>query len=260
MSTVLAAVCQLPSILDLRDPAWLDLCEQLAHLRPDLLVLNEMPWGPWLAGHPSVDEEAYDAAMGLSEHGLRALTDCAPSTVLGSRPVRHGGRRLNEGFVWNRRTGYHAVHSKQYFPEEPGFHESRWFQRGDTHFRIHEVDGVRIGFLLCTELMFNEHARHYGRERAHLIAVPRATEKASLPRWRVAMQMAGMVSGCWVLSSNRSEHDAGVDWAGGGLVIDPTGACVAETSAAVPLITCRIDTEAATHQQARYPCYVPELD
>jgi N-carbamoylputrescine amidase len=117
-----------------------------------------------------------------------------------------------------------------------------------------------VGFLICTEVMFNEHARHYGRRGANLIAVPRAVGRASLPRWEVAMRMAAIVSGCYVLSSNRGGVDSrGQTFGGRGWVVDPDGEVLVQTSAGSPLAFCEVDLEAPLRAQREYPCYVPEL-
>lgn len=70
-------------------------------------------------------------------------------------------------------------------------------------FDVLEYRGQRLGVLLCTELMFTEWARHYRRQGAHVIAVPRASGM-SMRKWHTAAAMAAIVSGCYVLSSNRA--------------------------------------------------------
>ncbi|QXI45396.1 hypothetical protein HU734_011815 [Pseudomonas wayambapalatensis] len=85
-------------------------------------------------------------------------------------------------------TGYRFVHQKHFFPEEPGFHEQTWFTTAKPGFDVIEVGKLKLGVLLCTKLMFNERARHYGRDGPDLIASPAppaptiATGTAP-PRW-----------------------------------------------------------------------------
>ena len=130
------------------------------------------------------------------------------NTVAGSRPAAVDGLRINEGFVWTQNGGIAGVHTKQYFPDEEGYYEARWFQPGPRDFRTVNAAGIQAGFLICTEVMFNEHARRYGRSGADVILVPRAAGKESLSRWLVAMRMAAIVSGCYVISSNRASADS----------------------------------------------------
>ena len=152
------------------------------------------------------------------------------------------------------------MHTKQFFPNEPGYYESRWFERGRTDFRVVPAGDLRVGFLICTEVMFNEWARHYGRAGAHLIAVPRATPKASTDRWRTALRMAAIVSGCYVASSNRRGTDSrGQEFGAHGWIIDPFGDVLAETSDERPVVSAELDLTLVRRAQTEYPCYVDDL-
>src|SRR5262249_31330806 len=126
-------------------------------------------------------------------------------------------------------------------------------------FHVATAGNLGMGFLICTDVMFNEHARHYGRNGAQVILVPRATGRESLARWLVAMRMAAIVSGCYVLSSNRTGTDSrGQVFGGLGWIIDPSGEVVAQTSASTPVAFHEIDTNVVRQAQADYPCYVKE--
>ena len=117
--------------------------------------------------------------------------------------------------------------------------------------------------LLCTELMFNEWARHYRRRGAHVIVVPRASA-ASVANWHVAARMAAIVSGCYVLSSNRVSSqlercNAEPLFGGVGFAYSPTGELLHETSAELPFAVVQIELDRVRHAQRNYPCNVPEL-
>ncbi len=100
--------------------------------------------------------------------------------------------------------------------------------------------------------MFNEWARLYGRRGAHIIAVPRAT--FTIDRWLVASGMASIVSGSFVLSSNR----VGGNFSGRGWIISPEGEVIAETSRGEPFVTLTIDLKEAELAKKTYPRYIPE--
>ena len=252
-------VCELEPELTAGSSAWRALADRVSAEKPDLLLLNEMPFGPWIAAGERPDPAAFEESCRLHAQGLAHLEELGAAVVLGTRPLERGGRRVNDAFVWTRATGLRSIHSKQYFPDEEGYYEARWFQAGERHFNVTEAGPARAGFLICTEVMFNEHARRYGRQGAQLIAVPRAVGRESLPRWLVAMRMAAIVSGCYVLSSNRSGRDArGQTFGGCGWVIDPTGEQVVETSPASPVTFYGLDLDAVSRAQREYPCYVRE--
>ncbi len=227
---------------------------------PDLFLLNEMPFGRWLAAGREPDAAQIEESLVLHDRGIALLHELGARCVLGTRPARRQERLVNEAFVWTPEEGATGVHTKQYFPDEEGYYEARWFQPGERHFRVVQAAGIGAGFLVCTELMFNEHARRYGREHAHLLAVPRAVGRGSLGRWLAALKMAAIVSGCYAVSSNRGGLDSrGQQFGGCGWVVDPEGDLVAQTSRSTPVVFHDLDPSWAERARTEYPCYVREL-
>jgi len=252
-------VCELPSELEADTPVWKELRRRVEAEKPDLFLLNEMPFGPWVAAAPELDDSQWQAARRAHEEGVAHLEELGVPVVCSSRARELEGKRVNEAFVWTASDGAVGAHTKQFFPDEEGYYEARWFEGGARHFNVVRAGALRVGFLLCTELMFNEHARHYGRNGAQLILAPRAVGKGSLGRWLVAMRMAAIVSGCYVLTSNRSGEDSNGQLFGGrGWVIDPEGDLVAQTSKSTPVVFHEIDTDFVARAQKEYPCYVEE--
>jgi N-carbamoylputrescine amidase len=257
--TIRVAVCEAPPDLEPGTAAWTGLCEAASRQAPDLLLLDEMPFGPWISAGEAFDEAAWRRSLTLHEAALSHLPELGARVVAGTRPRSLAGRRVNEAFVWSRDAGPRGGHTKQYFPDEEGYYEARWFAGGDRRFELADAAGLRAGFLICTDLMFNEHARCYGRAGAHVLLVPRAVGPTSLGRWLVAARMAAIVSGAYVVSSNRAGLDSrGQVFGGAGWIVDPFGELVAETSPAVPVAVHEIDTALVRRAQSGYPCYVRE--
>jgi N-carbamoylputrescine amidase len=220
---------------------------------------RSMSFGPWISSGESFDEARWERSLDVHAEGLDRIEQLGAKVVAGTRPRCLENRRVNEAFVYTRESGLRGVHTKQYFPNEDGYYEARWFQAGPRHFEPMGVEGLNIGFLICTELMFNEHSRRYGRDRVDVVLVPRAVGAPSLARWLVAARMAAIVSGAYVLSSNRVGADANHQVFGGaGWIIDPSGDVVAETRAARPVAVHHIQTAVVRRAQIEYPCYVEE--
>lgn len=227
----------------------------VAEAAPDVLVANEMPFGDWLADRAEFDLDLAAASVDAHERGLEALKRLGVPLVLSSRPVWAGERLANEAFAL---IGGEVIplHRKCYFPAEAGWHEDAWFMPGDGTFKVAALNGLNIGVLLCTELMFNEHARSLGRAGADLIVAPRAT--GSTPMWRTACAMAAIVSGAYVVSSNRSGRRGDATFAGNGLAMAPNGELIGMTTVDEPLFVFDLDPDKARAQKREYPCYVRE--
>ena len=252
------AVCEFSPHRLASDDGWQSLGERLEAQASEWLLLPEMPFSPWLAGSRPVESKQWRSAVAAHDRWIGRLPLLPVRVVMGSRPVIDGGRHFNEGFVWQRSSGYRAVHRKYYLPDEEGFWEASWYERGEGDFRVVEVEGLRVGFLICTELWFGVRARAYAREGVHLIVCPRATPAASIDKWIAGGITAAVVSGAFCLSSNMSGPNVmGLPFGGVGWVIEPQeGRVLGQTSQATPLVTIDIDPGWAETAKHTYPRYV----
>ena len=146
-----------------------------------------------------------------------------------------------------------------YLPDEPDGRETTWFDRGELDPSPLGVQSLRVGFQLCTEMLFSDLAWRIGRAGAQLIAAPRAT--GGHHRWAIAASLAAIVSGCFVASANRRSYD-GNAFAGGSWVVSPEGDVLIETTADRPFETVEIDLSQADVAKHTYPRNLPmdEID
>ena len=121
--------------------------------------------------------------------------------MISSRPVLGPIGLSNEAFVIESGK-YQRFHGNHYLPDHEGWHEAKWFSAGSEAVACVTVASLTVGVLLCTELMFNEHARACGRSGVHLIAVPQASG-INTEYWKIAGAMTALVSGAYVVNSNR---------------------------------------------------------
>lgn len=247
---------QSPDGLVAGDPTWHELARQIVAERTEILVTNEMPFGPWLAASPQFDSAAATRSIELHAEGIRALAHLGIKIVISSRPVWEGERLANEA-VAIVDGEVRPIHRKQYFPAEDGWHETTWFGTAQQDFRSVDLGPLKVGALLCTEAMFNEHARAYGVQGAGLIAVPRATG-VETQSWLIAGAMAAVVGGAYVVSSNRVGSAAkGPEFGGCGFAFAPGGHLLGMTDSEHPCLTVEIEpTLAFSQQRDGYPGYV----
>jgi len=254
-------VCELRN-----DPAgleadWQSLVEHAASEASDFVLLPEMPFHPWLAASKQADGEHWEKSVRVHEEWIaKRLPDLAPAIVAGTRPVIVNDKRLNEGFLWDIDSGFRGVHYKYYLPDEAGFWEATWYDRDHREFRIADAGDVKLGYLICTELWFNGHARDYGQAGAHFILSPRATPPSTVDKWIAGGRTVSVVSGAFSLSSNFSGQDQhGSLWGGGGWIIEPEeGVVLGLTKKEQPFLTLDLDPSAAWEAKKSYPRYVKE--
>jgi N-carbamoylputrescine amidase len=250
------AIVEWPEGLDPNGEVWSRTVAEVIAAEPDLLVTNELPFGSWIAASATFDTAIAGASVAVHERGMVALARLG-IPVLSSRPVWENGRLANEAVAIEGGVA-RGIHRKQYFPAEPGWHEADWYGTQNTDFTVASLAGLSVGVLLCTEAMFNEHARAYRRQGASLIAIPRAAGCAQQP-WRTAGAMAALTGGCYVASSNRvGSVPAGPVFGGGGFAYAPRGDLIAATDATKPVVVFDLDPAITAKRQSEYPCYIAE--
>jgi len=251
------AFVEWPEALSTDHPKWNELSDSITTAHPDILITNELPFGPWIAERGVFSEDQARLSIRAHEKGLEGLIQLNLPAVISSRPVLSGRRLANEAFVLEN-GAVRELHRKQYFPNEPGWFESEWYAGDNSGFDVAEVLGVKVGVLLCTDAMFNERARIYGRQQASLIVIPRASG-TDIESWKTAGAMASLVSGAYVVSSNRfGSASGGTQFGGGGYAYAPHGRLLAMTSTTCPVQIIELDPALAAAARREYPCYVPE--
>jgi N-carbamoylputrescine amidase len=252
-------VCELGNRPDDLARDWQRLVDHVRAAASELVVLPEMAFAPWFAATRDFDQPTWGAAVAAHERWLERLPELGDVAVVGTRPIDSGGRRLNQGFVWEPGAGYRAAHDKYYLPDEEGFWEASWYERGDGEFAPVEARGARVGVQICTELWFMERARAYGKAGAHLLAVPRATPRETVDKWLAGGRTAAVVAGAFALSSCPvSGPGEAANLGGQGWVVGPEGDVLAVTSRERPFATVAIDLGEAERAKQTYPRYVRE--
>lgn len=252
-------VTELPNNRQGLSRSWELLVQHVRQNQSNLVLLPEMIFSPWFALSQQVDLSTWQNVVAEHDAWEKRFAELAPAMVVSSRPVDRNRLRQNEGFVWSRAAGYRSAHRKYYLPDEDGFWEATWYQRGDGDFSVTETDKARLAFLICSELWFPERARLYGKVGAQVILNPRASGRASVNKWLACGQTSAVVAGAYVLSANRvSNDDSSPVFGGHSWVVSPDGDLLGMTSRDDPFVTVEIDLSAVEQARQTYPRYIPD--
>jgi len=252
-----ATVCELPNEYEELCKAWVGLVEHVANQASEMVILPEMPFFRWLPHTRDVSVGQWEEAVRSHKEWTGQLEELQPATVISTRPITEKGKRKNIGYIWEPNKGVLDVHVKYYLPDEPGFWEATWYERGKNEFLSVPTNHCKVGFLICTELWFNSHAREYGKQGVNVLVCPRCTPNPTTEKWIAGGQTAAVVSGAYCLSSNLTGRTSeGCDFAGRGWIIDPEGHVLGLTSSEQPFLTLDLDLKEADKAKKTYPRYV----
>lgn len=253
-----ATVCEFLNEPTGLEQDWQALTDHTRTNKSELVLLPEMAFHPWLAGTDQVDPQLWQDATDAHDQWLDRLPELGARIVIGTRPVKQNQKRLNQGFIWQPETGCNPTHTKYYLPDEKGYWEASWYDRGDGDFNVISVGELKIGFLICTELWFAAHAREYMLQGIDLLVCPRATPRKSASKWLAGGRTAAVISGAFCLSSNfTGPNPDGSEFGGTAWIIEPEEADVLGlTSPERPFLTVDLDLNVARNAKHTYPRYV----
>ncbi len=254
-------VCQLDPRSGYLDQYLSELKIHVQSQKSDFLLLPEMCFSDWLAADRDVDENRWNQSVQEHNKRIADLGQLGAKAVLGTRPIVNlQGSRRNEAYIWTTESpSATGVRQKYYLPDEDGYWDHSWYDRGLKSFDVGRALGMRFGVQICTELWFFEWARHYAASRVDLLCVPRATPHGSVDKWLAGGRAAAVCSGAYCLSSNLwVPLGDGPNLGGLGWVIGPEGNVLATTDAAAPFATVEIDLTFSQQSKSTYPRYVSE--
>ena len=218
--------------------------------KPDLIVLPEMPFTPWIFHVESFDHRQWQDTVEGHARWLERFIGEVEVPLITSRPIEVDGRRLNQAIYVDEQRELRPLRGKYYLPRDYPAIETPWFDRGDPPGEVFELGGRQVGVQLCSEIMYAEIPRGLGLSGAEIIVQPRATGDA--PRWRAASVLGAGTAGAFVIGSNR--RSVARDWfTGGSWIYSPQGVLVAETSAERPVVSVEIDLSQVRSAKQDYP-------
>ena len=255
-----ATVCELPNNWTDSDKYWNLLIQHLEQEQSDLLVLPEMPFFKWVARDSNVNQDLWVQSVKAHDAWINRLNELPVELIIASKPAIENNQYLNKGFIFTHDKRIIFVHDKYYLPDEPGYYEASWYEKGNGVFDIINISGLKIGFLICTEIWFMERARQYLKQDVDIIVCPRATPESKVDIWVTGGKAAAIVSGAFCLSSNYNGPNTQEENFGGtGWIIEPErGDVLGTTSLNQEFLTIDIDINDAKNAKTTYPRYVKE--
>ncbi|CRM28876.1 carbon-nitrogen hydrolase family protein [Pseudomonas sp. 8 R 14] len=222
---------------------------QLAHEASgaDVLVLPEMFLTGYNIGAEAVGALA-EAQDGESAQAVAEIAQSAGLAILYGYP-----ERAEDGQIYNavqlidahgqRLCNYRKTHLF-------GDLDHSMFSAGDDDFPLVELNGWKLGFLICYDLEFPENTRRLALAGAELILVPTANMVPFDFVADVTVRARAFENQCYVAHANYCGHEGDIQYCGQSSIAAPDGQRIAQAGLDEALIVGTVDRQSILDARA----------
>ncbi|RBW70661.1 carbon-nitrogen family hydrolase [Bacillus taeanensis] len=240
-----------------RVQAWIEQVVQTE--KPDTVVLPEM----WTTAYTLPELETIADMNGEPTKSLlQELAIKHHINIIGGSIANNvDGEIYNSAFVVNRKGNVVYQYDKIHLV--PMLDEPTYLKGGQKATEVFELDGIKMGAIICYDLRFPELARSLALEGAQVLHILAEWPLARKSHWKHLQLARAIENQMYVVSANRVGTHDGVEFAGTSLVIDPWGDIVREGSVEKEeTLTVLLDLEKVKQVRKNVPIFtsrVPKL-
>ncbi|MGM0873846.1 MAG: carbon-nitrogen family hydrolase [Bacillota bacterium] len=224
----------------------------------DTVVLPEM----WTTSytltdlHELADKEGEQTKAFLKEQAVKHKINIVGGSVANNK----GGHIYNSSFVFNAKG--ELVHEYDKIHLVPMLNEHLYLKGGQKSAETFELNGIKMGLIICYDLRFPELIRSLALDGAQVLFVVAEWPTARKNHW-VALQVARAIENqMYVVSSNCVGTCDEVDYAGTSMIIDPWGDVLKQGTENEETLIETLDLEKVAHARKDVPIFssrVPSL-
>ena len=172
-----------------------------------------------------------------------------------------GGRYFNTALLTDETGTLVGTYRKIHLPGRPSpdgvaqVYEVRYFETGDTGYRVFPIRKARVGIAICQDRRYPESYRSLALQGAEIILIGYNTpiSATALDLNELCMRAGAYANLCFVVGVAKAGVEDGVELIAGSCIIDPQGQVLAKAATrGDELITARIDFDQMTPLRKRW--------
>tara|TARA_B100000029_G_scaffold142316_2_gene137508 strand:+ start:2328 stop:3155 length:828 start_codon:yes stop_codon:yes gene_type:complete len=223
----------------------------------DLALLPEIPLNRWSpASKQAIDEDA-EEPDGWRQTLMAEAAKSVGIGLVGGAIIRDPdtGTRYNTALLYDGKGVCHARYRKVHLPEEEGYWETSHYMPGtEPPEAISDTFSLTVGLQICSDVNRPQGFQILSSGGTEVVFAPRATPPETYERWQLILRANAIMSGAYVLSTNRPRPEGGAPIGGPSLAIDPFGHVMIETSDPIALV--KLERSMVEQASRDYPGYL----
>jgi agmatine deiminase len=205
-----------------------------------IIALQELFQTPYFPQWEKENRDDYaETSGGFTVGEIRKTAKRLGVTIIVPFYEKKGGKYFNSAVVIDRNGKSLGKYHKVHIPHDPGFYEKKYFEMGESGYKIFKADGVKFAVLICYDQWFPEAARMARLKGAEIIFYPTAIgniidydeEGDWHDAWETVQRGHAISNSVYVAAVNRVGREGNIKFFGKSFISDPFGKVLKRASA-----------------------------
>ena len=254
MSAVTIALAQMKMVDDQKTNLHksLALLQQAAAKGADLILYPEVQLSKFFAQYPR-DEHHQMKALAEDDEVFSLFQNACRQYGIAASPNFYTslqGKPYDASFLIDSSGNMIGCQKMVHIAQAKQFYEQDYYTPSDDGFHVFDLNGIRIGIVVCFDRHYPESIRTEALQGAEVILIPTAnTEAEPMELFEQEIRVQAFQNECYVLMCNRTGQEDQMLFAGESLGVNPDGSTLVKADEAEQLLFVSIDTDRV--QEAR---------
>ena len=164
--------------------------------------------------------------------------ECGVGVIAGLSEKVLGGQYYNSAVLIDSKGEVVGTYRKTHLPlmvapAERATYERCYFTPGDLGLPVFEIDGIRVGVLICYDRHFPEAFRTLVARGAEMIVIPTGARTWNTSWrsgiWESLLRTRAYENGVFIVAANRAGTERGTTYLGDSMIVSPKGTIVSRS-------------------------------
>lgn len=236
----------------------LSFLKEAAESGADLVFYPEVQLSPFFAQYEKSKEHPGPQAIGTQDPAILAFQKACRENEIAASPnfytALEDGKPYDTSFLIDRQGVILGNQQMVHVAQVPQFYEQDYYTPSKDGFHVFEVNGVKVGIVVCFDRHYPESIRTEALQGAELILIPTANTSAEpMELFEQEIRVQAYQNECFIAMCNRTGKEGEMDFAGESLLVDPNGSTLVKADGKEGLITGEMDADLVTKVRKERP-------
>jgi predicted amidohydrolase len=234
----------------------LDFLRKASERGADLILYPEVQLSPFFAQYPKDDVHTAEAIRPDDEAFSAFQKACREYRIAASPNFYYweNSHSYDASFLIDREGEIIGIQKMVHIAQAEKFYEQDYYTPSDDGFHVFEMNGVKIGIVVCFDRHYPESIRTEALKGAEIILIPTANTSTELMElFTQEIRVQAFQNECFIAMCNRIGTEGDMVFAGASLAADPDGRIIAEAGDEEELLLVKMDPDKVKETRNRRP-------